>query len=210
MKAAIRAAAVVLTSAGIVLTLAGSAVAASPAPNTLGASVSRLVVTDENPHIYVENLGSLPTTFTAVAPDGWQVSPLALALDPGEQGSFTVSGRGDEGDIAVTGSPTVAVTTGNERTAIAFAHIHVEQSRPFDPSRYAVTAGLAILLLLGALLAIRRLRPWEWRITRTTSKGQGLAEYALILGLIAIVAIIALIFLGGKVSAMLSAVGTSI
>ena len=41
-------------------------------------------------------------------------------------------------------------------------------------------------------------------------KGQGLAEYALILALIAIVAIIALIFLGGQVSTILSKVGASV
>ena len=40
--------------------------------------------------------------------------------------------------------------------------------------------------------------------------GQGLAEYALILELIAIVAIVALIFLGGQVSTILSTVGKSI
>jgi pilus assembly protein Flp/PilA len=40
--------------------------------------------------------------------------------------------------------------------------------------------------------------------------GQGLAEYALILALIAIVAVVALIFLGGQVSTMLSKVGTSV
>jgi len=40
--------------------------------------------------------------------------------------------------------------------------------------------------------------------------GQGLAEYALILALIAIIAIIALIFLGGKVSQILSSVGNSV
>jgi Flp pilus assembly pilin Flp len=42
------------------------------------------------------------------------------------------------------------------------------------------------------------------------SRGQGLAEYALILALIAIVAIIALIFLGGQVSKILSNVGHSV
>ena len=42
------------------------------------------------------------------------------------------------------------------------------------------------------------------------ARGQGLAEYALILALIAIVAIIALIFLGGHVSSILSNVGHSI
>ena len=41
-------------------------------------------------------------------------------------------------------------------------------------------------------------------------EGQGLAEYALILALIAIVAIVALLFLGGKVSTILSTVGNSL
>jgi pilus assembly protein Flp/PilA len=40
--------------------------------------------------------------------------------------------------------------------------------------------------------------------------GQGLAEYALILALIAIVAIVALLFLGGAISGILSTVGSSI
>ena len=39
--------------------------------------------------------------------------------------------------------------------------------------------------------------------------GQGLAEYALILALIAIVAILALIFLGSQISSKLSVIGTS-
>jgi pilus assembly protein Flp/PilA len=38
-------------------------------------------------------------------------------------------------------------------------------------------------------------------------EGQGLAEYALILALIAVVAILALVFLGGKISGILSTVG---
>jgi pilus assembly protein Flp/PilA len=41
-------------------------------------------------------------------------------------------------------------------------------------------------------------------------EGQGLAEYALILALIAIVAILALIFLGGQISGILSNVGNSV
>ena len=41
-------------------------------------------------------------------------------------------------------------------------------------------------------------------------EGQGLAEYALILALIAIVAIVALLFLGEQVSGTLSTVGGSI
>ena len=54
--------------------------------------------------------------------------------------------------------------------------------------------------LIGAL---RRARP-------SADRGQGLAEYALILALIAIVAIVALIFLGGQISIILGDVGDSI
>jgi pilus assembly protein Flp/PilA len=42
------------------------------------------------------------------------------------------------------------------------------------------------------------------------SDGQSLAEYALILALIAVVAIAALLFLGGQISAILSAIGSAI
>jgi pilus assembly protein Flp/PilA len=42
------------------------------------------------------------------------------------------------------------------------------------------------------------------------SDGQGLAEYALILALIAIVSIVALIFLGGEIAKILSEIGDSI
>ena len=41
-------------------------------------------------------------------------------------------------------------------------------------------------------------------------RGQGLAEYALILALIAIVAIVALLFLGTQISTILSTVGAAI
>jgi pilus assembly protein Flp/PilA len=45
---------------------------------------------------------------------------------------------------------------------------------------------------------------------RNQERGQGLAEYALILALIAVVAVIALLFLGNQVSQILSTVGDSI
>ena len=45
---------------------------------------------------------------------------------------------------------------------------------------------------------------------RGEEAGQGLAEYALILGLIAIIAIVALLFLGGQISTILSTVGNAL
>ena len=45
---------------------------------------------------------------------------------------------------------------------------------------------------------------------RTEDHGQGLAEYALILSLIALVCVIGLIFMGTQVSTMLHTVGLSV
>ena len=47
-------------------------------------------------------------------------------------------------------------------------------------------------------------------LIRSDERGQGLAEYALILALIAIVAIIALIFIGNQISSTLSHVGSAV
>jgi pilus assembly protein Flp/PilA len=57
-------------------------------------------------------------------------------------------------------------------------------------------------LFINMKLAIARLAE--------ENDGQGLTEYALILALIAIVAIVALNFLGGKVNDALSTVGSSL
>ena len=46
-------------------------------------------------------------------------------------------------------------------------------------------------------------------ILRDDEDGQGLAEYALLLGLIAMVAIVAVMYLGGQISERLSQVGNS-
>lgn len=45
---------------------------------------------------------------------------------------------------------------------------------------------------------------------RRNEQGQGFAEYALILVLIAILSIIALTLIGGQISSELSAIGTSV
>jgi len=51
---------------------------------------------------------------------------------------------------------------------------------------------------------------WLAAAVRRDEEGQGLAEYALILALIAIVVIGAVIFLGGQINTIMSNVGTSI
>ena len=56
---------------------------------------------------------------------------------------------------------------------------------------------------------LRRLSAFVERV-RHSDDGQGLAEYALILALIAIVAIIALIFMGSQISDKLSVIGSTL
>jgi pilus assembly protein Flp/PilA len=57
-------------------------------------------------------------------------------------------------------------------------------------------------------------RPDRWRRTlaagAAAQRGQGLAEYALILALIVVVAIAALVFLGTNISTILSAIAQSL
>jgi pilus assembly protein Flp/PilA len=61
----------------------------------------------------------------------------------------------------------------------------------------------------GGELMTGLLASWNDRM-RTDEKGQGLAEYALILALIAIISIVALLFLGGQISDKLSVIGNAI
>lgn len=47
-------------------------------------------------------------------------------------------------------------------------------------------------------------------VVRGEHEGQGLAEYALILALIAVVAIVALLFIGGQISSTLNFIGEAL
>jgi pilus assembly protein Flp/PilA len=48
------------------------------------------------------------------------------------------------------------------------------------------------------------------QLVNRDERGQGLAEYALILALIAVIAIAALVFLGTRISTILSSIGANI
>jgi pilus assembly protein Flp/PilA len=54
------------------------------------------------------------------------------------------------------------------------------------------------------------LTTWLSSVLRKEEEGQGLAEYALILALIAVIAIAALVFLGTQISTILSTIGQNI
>jgi pilus assembly protein Flp/PilA len=63
---------------------------------------------------------------------------------------------------------------------------------------------IAVVLTQFVLRAISRVQ------ARDADEGQGLAEYALILALIAVVAIVALLFLGSQISDKLSIIGNTL
>ena len=54
------------------------------------------------------------------------------------------------------------------------------------------------------------LHTWLVDLLHDDDQGQGLAEYALILALIAVIAIAALVFLGTQISSILSTIGQNI
>lgn len=71
-------------------------------------------------------------------------------------------------------------------------------------------AWAVMLLYLGVFISFMAM---SWRFIRRhikNSHGQGLAEYALVLALVAVIVIITLIFLGSQVSGILQSVGDSI
>ena len=70
------------------------------------------------------------------------------------------------------------------------------------------TAGVESSIRMEAIEPMTRIQSILATLRRES--GQGLAEYALILALIAIVAIVALLFLGGQISTILSTIGASI
>jgi pilus assembly protein Flp/PilA len=63
---------------------------------------------------------------------------------------------------------------------------------------------IAVVLTQFVLRAISQIQG------RDAEEGQGLAEYALILALIAVVAIVALIYLGSQISDKLSVIGDAL
>lgn len=169
MSSLTRLAAAILAALSIALGAVGLVSAAddpygSPMPGTLGASVSAIVIADEDPAFHIVNRGAVRMTFDATAPDGWGVSPASIELDPGAEGVINLTGSGDAGLATVYGRATVP--SAGDATAIRFGSIQVMQTRPFDPTRYFPMIGGSIVALALLILAARRFRPWELRVAR--------------------------------------------
>ena len=64
--------------------------------------------------------------------------------------------------------PATATPAGQEATALRLS-VSVYHERPFDPSRYVGPVLYGVVALVAVLAVLRRVRPWQWRITRATS-----------------------------------------
>lgn len=164
-----RTVAAALAALTLVVGAAGAVLAADPSPvvDTLGAEVTTNIYLDEHPYIRVINLGTIPTTFTHETPEGWSLEPSSMTLGPNESGSFLVTGKGDEGFVVIEGFATDASTAGADRNVIQFGSIHVAQSRPFDPTRFLPPIIFGGALIIGALLLLWKVKPWQYRLTRS-------------------------------------------
>lgn len=96
------------------------------------------------------------------------------------------------------------------------SHLSACTSTPFLYERHhgsRIVRGTVLtdanLLRKGGNNTVAYFTTWLSAVLRK-EEGQGLAEYALILALIAVVAILALVFLGGKISGILSNIGVNI
>jgi pilus assembly protein Flp/PilA len=76
--------------------------------------------------------------------------------------------------------------------------------------RGLATLALAVNPFMRFLAEMSFLVAWMSSLRRDDEHGQGLAEYALILALIAVIAIAALVFLGTRISEILSTIGANI
>ena len=142
---------------------AGGVRAADP---TIGASVQSKVYIDASRELLVWNRSTVEARFDFEPNDGWTVRPTSLVLQPDEQSHVEVLGLGtDGGVVGITVRSTAPAPTTGDVNVIAFDS-HVFLVTPFDPWPIARGVLLALLALVVVLALLRRLRPWEWRVTR--------------------------------------------
>jgi hypothetical protein len=133
--------------------LAGPASAADPdyIGGKLSASPTRAQLTSQ---------GTVPTQVTMAVEGAFTVSPLAFTIDPGETVTMAVTGD-PHGFLSATLQPLHAEAGDNAAVTLRLSldPLPVSQSPPYAP-----IGGL--LAALAVIVALRRLRPWRWRMVR--------------------------------------------
>ena len=150
-KTAIKAVVMFVTLASIALAGAASVKAADP--RTIGGKLSA-----DPSHVTLLSQGTLPIRVVLSA-ESVTLAPVTFDLQPGETGTANVTG---EPRGRVTAHLSALVTAAGQDTSSVT--LTVSFAKPAPPDYTPIP--IALLLLLGVALLIRRIRPWELRMTR--------------------------------------------
>lgn len=152
-----RLAALLVALASLGLAGAASVRAAEPTPvPTVGGALSVA-----NRTITITSRGNVPARIAMSATDV-SVAQVAFTLDPGASRDVAYTGP-VKGSVSATF--TALSATGESGSATLTVNLIPGKAPPPQPDFTPLGLGAAAVLAL-ALLA-RRLRPWQWRITRT-------------------------------------------
>jgi len=164
MITTIRRVVVVLAAlASIALAGAGGVRAADP---TLGATIEADVYLDEDAHLTVWNRSNVEARFDLLPSGDWTVEPSSLVLAPDEKRDMVISGAGDDGaTVGVVVRATAPAPQGHSETVVRL-EARVYHERPFDPFRLVLGAWWVLVVVATVVVVLRRLRPWEYRVTR--------------------------------------------
>lgn len=183
-----------LASVALVVIGAGIALAAGTVGGKLSVTPTRVIVV---------NTASLDQTvrLSADPDDGTVLAPAVVDLAPG-----------DAATVDVTGPATGDAVAAFSAAGITGEAVGVVLRAPFRPDAAPPAPvpwmTLLLLALVGGLVILGATR--RYVLARERARAQGLAEYALLLALIAIVAIAALLFLGERIADQLSIVGNAV
>lgn len=160
MKTTARLTAAVVAAALVTFVVAGAVLAASPAPTdvpTVGGTLSAAGKTIE-----VYSNGNVPAHVTMSATDV-TLSETEFDLLPGETHTLTFSGAKATGTVSALYTTIARFANGESGSAKLTLALAPFKAPPVNLLPYVL---VGLLVALALVLALRRLRPWEWRITR--------------------------------------------
>jgi hypothetical protein len=164
MKPTIRRVVVTLASvAAIAAAGAGGVRAADP---TLGATIEADVFLDEDAHLTVWNRSTVEARFDLIPSGEWTVEPSSVVLAADEKRDLAIGGSGSDGaTVAVIVRGTAPIPQGHSESIIQL-EARIFHARPFDPLRLVLPAFWLVVVVVTAVAVVRRLRPWEYRLSR--------------------------------------------
>lgn len=158
----------VATVVGLVtlIWVAGSASVRAAEPE-LGATIESVVYVSEDDALTLWNRSTVEAAFTLTPSGGWTLDRDTVTLAPDEKSSIQIIGAGDDGaTITVRVVSTAPTPEGEQRSELLLAS-RVFTERPVNLLSIALTVFAVVVGILAFLFTLRRVRPWELRVTRS-------------------------------------------